>query len=167
MKNLFLIITILLFFGCNKTNSQFKNSEIDNLIQELSKKNEAIINFDIETNYKYDYLSKKQGLSLKDYKEQSEITFNAMKNRDNVHFTRFETSKPIKIFYCNNQFQSIVRQKSFIMVNGKPDSFEGYIVGVSEDNINWEFINIGETGKKNVIKYYPFVCDEILKQIKN
>ena len=53
------------------------------------------------------------------------------------------------------------------MVNGNPNSFEGYIIGISDDNIKWEFVNIGETRKKNVVKYYPSVCEEILKQIKN
>ena len=81
--------------------------------------------------------------------------------------TALKILKPIKIFRCNNQFQGIVRQKSFVMVNGNPNSFEGYIIGISDDNIKWEFVNIGETRKKNVVKYYPFVCEEILKQIKN
>ncbi len=169
MKKLFILLVALLFIGCNKINSQLTKRDLDKFTQELQNNNEAIKNFDIETTYRYDYLSKKQGLSLDNYKEQGVVTLNAMKNRDKVQFTKFEILKPIKIFRCNNQFQGIVRQKSFVMVNGNPNpnSFEGYIIGISDDNIKWEFVNIGETGKKNVVKYYPFVCEEILKQIKN
>ena len=96
-------------------------------------------------------LSKKQGLSLDNYKEQGAVTLNAMKNRDKVQFTKFEILKPIKIFRCNNQFQGIVRQKSFVMVNGNPNSFEGYIIGISDDN-NTEITSGLSEGDKIITK---------------
>ncbi len=89
MKKLFILLVALLFIGCNKINSQLTKRDLDKFTQELQNNNEAIKNFDIETTYRYDYLSKKQGLSLDNYKEQGAVTLNAMKNRDKVQFTKF------------------------------------------------------------------------------